>query len=271
MTCPRRSLDRPRPVKVMRNVRESRRISRIEFRDQYAVCASPGQFLMVYVPGLDEIPLAVSNIDGDIVTVLIKAVGECTEALCEKREGDLIGVRGPYGSGFKFTGDKRSLLIGGGLGIAPLLLLAKRLSELHSEIITVMGAPTGEDLAMVDAFTEYSKVEVVTNDGSVGEKGLASDRASKIILEQEFCCVYACGPETMLAKLVDICAERRVQIQVSLERWIKCGIGLCGSCVLDPTGLLVCLDGPVFSGDQLKQVKDFGRFYRKASGAKVGF
>lgn len=270
MNCSGRPPDRPRPVKVTKNVREGKTISRIEFHDPYAARASPGQFLMVYVPGLDEIPLAVSNVDGNVSTILVKAVGEGTKALCEKGEGDLIGVRGPYGSGFELAGAK-DLLVGGGVGVAPLLLLAKRLKGLGSEIGTIVGTSTGEELAMVDAFATYSTVEVVTEDGSVGEKGLASDKATKRILGERFDRVYACGPEAMLAKLVNVCTERQVPIQVSLERWIKCGTGLCGSCVLDPLGLLVCSDGPVFSGDQLKQVTDFGRFYRKASGIKVPF
>jgi len=270
LSCSGRPPDRPRPVKVARNVRECKTISRIEFRDEYAARASPGQFLMVYVPGLDEIPLAVSNVDGNVTTILVKAVGESTKALCEKREGDLIGVRGPYGSGFELAGAK-DLLVGGGVGVAPLPFLAKRLKGIGSEIRTIVGAPTGDELAMVDAFETCSTVEVVTDDGSVGERGLASDKAMRRISGEKFDRVYACGPEAMLAKLVTICTERQVPIQVSLERWIKCGTGLCGSCVLDPLGLLVCSDGPVFSGDQLKHVTDFGRFHRAASGVKVPF
>jgi dihydroorotate dehydrogenase electron transfer subunit len=270
LTCPGRPLDRPRPVRVMGNVRENGKVCRIEFRDDRAACASPGQFLMAYVPGVDEIPLAASNIEGDVVTVLVKAVGECTLALCAKREGDIVGIRGPYGNGFKLMG-QRALLVGGGLGIAPLLLLARRLSESGRECVTVMGAPTRADLAMVAALSAYSKVEVVTDDGSMGARGMASDHAARRLREEEFGCVYACGPEAMLAQLVGICAQRRVHIQVSLERWMKCGIGLCGSCVLDPTGLLVCSDGPVFSGDQLQGVGDFGRYYRRPSGAKAKF
>ena len=268
--CTGRPPDRPRPVRVMGNVRENVKVSRIEFRDGQAACASPGQFLMAYVPGMDEIPLAVSNIEGDVVTVLVKAVGECTLALCQKGEGDIIGIRGPYGHGFNLSG-KRALLVGGGLGIAPLLLLARRLSESGRECVTVMGATTRDDLAMVAAFSAYSKVEVVTDDGSLGARGMASDHAAQRLREGGFDRVYACGPEEMLAKLVGICAQRGVPIQVSLERWMKCGIGLCGSCVLDPTGLLVCSDGPVFSGEQLQQVGDFGRFYRRPSGAKAKF
>jgi len=270
LTCSGRPPDRPRPVKVLGNTREGRAISRIEFRDPYVASASPGQFLMAYVPGADEIPLAVSAIDGDVSTILVKAVGDCTRALCEKREGDVIGIRGPYGKGFELAGAK-DLLVGGGVGVAPLPLLAKGLKGINSEIRTVVGASTGEELAMVDVFTPYSEVDVMTDDGSIGERGLASDKAMKMIAVEGFDRVYACGPEVMLVKLVDFCVERGVSIQVSLERWIKCGTGLCGSCVLDPLGLLVCLDGPVFSGDKLKQVTDFGRFYRTASGTKVPF
>lgn len=270
MTCSGRPPDRPRLVKVLSNTREGRTISRIEFQDPYVARASPGQFLMAYVPGLDEIPLAVTDVEGDVSAILVKAVGECTRALCEKREGDAIGIRGPYGNGFELAGAK-DLLVGGGVGVAPLPFLAKGLKGIDSEIRAVVGASTGEELAMVDALTPYSKVEVMTDDGSIGEKGLASDKAMKMISGEVFDRVYACGPEAMLVKLVDFCTERRVPIQVSLERWIKCGTGLCGSCVLDPLGLLVCSDGPVFSGDQLKQVTDFGRFYRTASGTKVPF
>jgi len=270
LSCSGRPLDRPRPVKVIKNVREGKAISSIEFRDPYVARASPGQFLMVYVPGLDELPLAVSDVDGDVSTILVKAVGEGTRALCEMRVGDLFGVRGPYGNGFELAGAK-DMLVGGGVGVAPLLLLAKRLKGIGSEVRAIVGASTRDDLAIVDALAAYSTVEVVTEDGSAGERGLASDKATGRILGEKFDRVYACGPEAMLAKLVNVCAGVQVPIQVSLERWIKCGTGLCGSCVLDPLGLLVCSDGPVFSGDQLRQVTDFGRFYRRASGIKVPF
>jgi dihydroorotate dehydrogenase electron transfer subunit len=225
---------------------------------------------MLYVPGLDEVPLALADVEGDAISVLVKAVGECTRAICELREGSLIGVRGPYGHGFDLQVG-RSLLVGGGVGAAPLLFLAKRLAGLGCEIRAVLGAATAEELAVADAFAAHSEVEVSTDDGSAGVMGLASGVAARRILGEEFDCVYACGPEAMLVRLVDNCAKRRVRIQVSLERWIKCGMGICGSCVLDPLGQLVCLDGPVFSGDQLKQATDFGKFFRKTSGSRVAF
>ncbi|MGQ9513615.1 MAG: dihydroorotate dehydrogenase electron transfer subunit [Thermoproteota archaeon] len=265
-----RPLDSPRRVEVLANEQEGTNIWRIEFQDKQASLATPGQFIMVYVPGFDEIPISVADIEGTVIKIAVKALGECTEALSKKKKGDLIGVRGPYGNGFKLFGG-RVLLVGGGTGTAPLLLLAKRLSNSCSEITSIIGATTGEQLLFCKALSKYCKVKPVTEDGSVGEKGMAYDLAKNEILSGRFDYVYACGPEPMMVKLVELCLKERVQIQCSLERWFKCGVGLCGSCVLDDLGLRVCTDGPVFSGDQLARVSDFGRYYRNASGSKVPF
>jgi len=269
LTC-QRPLDRPRPVKILEIERECQSTWSIEFEDMYAASSSPGQFVMVYVPGLDEVPISIADIEGSTVRIAVKVVGDCTRALCQKRAGELIGIRGPYGKGFElFEGN--ALLVGGGTGAAPLLFLARRLSSRCSNITTIIGAPTGEELLFKEALSKYCKVKPVTEDGSVGEKGSAYDLAESEIIGGEFDHAYICGPEPMMARLVRLCIDEGIHVQASLERWIKCGVGLCGSCVLDKLGLRVCVDGPVFSGDILSKVEDFGRFYRRPSGSKVHF
>ncbi|MBO3803933.1 MAG: dihydroorotate dehydrogenase electron transfer subunit [Candidatus Brockarchaeota archaeon] len=261
-------MDRPRPVKILRVERECKSVWSIEFEDEHVASASPGQFIMAYLPGLDEIPLSVSDVEGSVAKIAVKAVGDCTRALCGKKAGEAIGVRGPYGKGFElFEGS--ALLVGGGVGAAPLLFLARMLSAKCSKVKAIIGAPTGDELLFLDALSKHCVVLPVTEDGSAGEKGSACDLAEREIAGGGFDHAYVCGPEPMMAKIVKLCASKNVHVQASLERWFKCAVGLCGSCVLDKLGLRVCADGPVFSGDQLAKVDDFGRFCRSRSGSKV--
>jgi len=248
------------------------RFSTIYFRDRYVSKSSPGQYVMVWVPGCDEIPLSVSHVEGGVCAVTVKNVGEATSRLCGVRGGERLGVRGPFGKGFKCVGVK-PLVVAGGVGVAGVRLLIYRLIKRSASPTLVLGARTSEENIFHDEFLKLSrggllKYYPVTEDGSLGERGLASDIAERLLLSSSFDQVYACGPEKMLYKLFQLVSGMKVGAQFSLERYIKCAVGLCGQCVLDDEGLLVCKDGPVFSKSVLKRVKDFGRFSRNASGAK---
>ncbi|HDN17918.1 MAG TPA: dihydroorotate dehydrogenase electron transfer subunit [Candidatus Bathyarchaeota archaeon] len=243
-------------------------IYRITFMDSKCRDSTPGQFLMIWIPNVDEIPLSISNVRGDEVTLLVRRVGEATEALTSMKPGMKIGVRGPYGNGFSLV-KGRVLLIGGGLGVAPLIYLASKLRELGSEIISILGFKTSSEVIGVEELQPSQEIHIFTEDGSLGEKGTPLKILRKVIREELPKKVYTCGPETMMWRVVNLCLSLNIPVEASLERYMKCAMGICASCVLDPLGLRVCRDGPVFSGEVLKNVSDFGRWIRLPTGEKA--
>ena len=240
-----------------------------------------GQFVMIWVPGVDEVPMSLSGCDDDgDWAITVKNVGECTKAIHNLNIGDYIGVRGPLGNSFEFPKDqsKTSILIGGGFGIAPLKYLASDLSKRSFKTIIIEGAKIGEELLFINDFktlnNEYSEIFFCTDDGSYGVKGMASDTFENQIKnytksDLSNLIIYSCGPEKMLYSIFQICERYNIKLQVSLERIMRCGCGLCGLCAMDPLGLLVCKDGPVFSLKELKQLEDFGKHKRDFTGKKV--
>ena len=224
--------------------------------------AIPGQFVMVWIPGVDEIPMSLSHI-GSETAITVEKVGEATEAMHGMKEGDKLGIRGPYGHGFEIMGEK-ALFVAGGTGIAPLLPLIK-IYEGEKEV--VLGARTKELLLFENELKKIATLHVSTDDGSFGFKGFATDLAAHLINEKEFDAVYVCGPEVMMKKMLNICNEKNIPMQASLERYMKCGVGICDSCAID--GYHVCKDGPVFSGKILSRIKDFGKWKRDEAGRKI--
>ncbi len=225
--------------------------------------AIPGQFLMIWIRGVDEIPMSLSYTNA----ITVQKVGEATAALFKLKKGDSIGVRGPYGNGFKITG-ARNLIIGGGVGAAALALLAEKMAEMGIEVTTLLGAKTRSELLFIKRFTKAGRLLIATDDGTLGYKGYVTELIKETGLD--FDQIYICGPELMMAKLLrELKKNSKASIaQFSLSRYIKCGIGLCGSCCIDPSGLRVCREGPVFQGDSLIN-SELGKYMRDASGKKV--
>lgn len=212
----------------------------------------PGQFVMVWLPEVDEIPMSVSHSGPGSIGITVKMVGEATEALCRVSRGDRVRVRGPYGKGFEPSG-KKALLVAGGVGSAPLLPVAKHLIDRDSEILAVIGARTESELILAGEFSDLgADVVVSTDDGSAGFHGTASELCSETVEKREFDSIYCCGPEPMIRAVVDVAQSRGIWGQASVERLIKCGIGLCGSCAI--SNRLVCRDGPVFDLVQLDEL-----------------
>jgi len=224
--------------------------------------ATPGQFVMIWIPGIDEIPMSLSYI-GKKTAITVEKVGEATEALHKMKEGDKVGIRGPYGKGFEIVG-KKALFVAGGTGIASLLPLIKKY---EGEKHVVIGARTKDLLLFNEELERISNVHISTDDGSLGFKGFASELAKEIMEKEKFDIVYTCGPELMMRKILDICIEKKVPLQASLERYMKCGVGICDSCAID--GYHVCKDGPVFNSSILAKIKDFGRWKRDEAGRRI--
>ena len=207
--------------------------------------AEPGQFVMVWLPGLDEKPF--SLVRADPVTLAVARVGPFTTALHALGVGDRLWLRGPLGRPFALPPRHTQLpilLVGGGYGVAPLYFLAERALATGRGVSVVIGARTAADVVFAGHFAGLGvKVEITTDDGSLGQHGVATDAAARLLDERAFQALYACGPEPMLEAVEGLAQTRSLPAQLSYERYMRCGFGVCGSCVRQ--GWLVCRDGPV--------------------------
>ncbi|MFQ5815014.1 MAG: dihydroorotate dehydrogenase electron transfer subunit [Candidatus Hydrothermarchaeaceae archaeon] len=232
------------------------------------VDAIPGQFVMVWIPGLDEKPFSLSYVKGDMGVTVLK-LGPFTTEMHTLNEGDMLGVRGPFGRGFKISGDK-ILIVGGGCGVAPLAPLAEIACNRGKDVTAILGARTASEVLFSERIRKAgARVIITTDDGTAGLKGYTVDALKDLLKEEDFdqCCT--CGPEVMMARVVEQ-THGKIPTQASLERYFKCGIGICGQCVLDEAGLRVCKEGPVFRYKELID-GEFGKYRRDASGAKIPF
>ena len=211
--------------------------------------AQPGQFVMLWLPGVDERPYSVAG--GDPLTLTVVAVGPFSEALHGLNVGDALWVRGPLGQGFRLpapASGKRLLLVGGGYGVAPLLFLANEAIAAGCSVTTVVGARTAADVLLVEGFSAAgAQVYVTTEDGSLGVAGRVLPTVETLMGEAVPDVLYACGPVGMLEALEGACTARDVPHQLSWEARMRCGMGLCGTCEVRgrSDGWLACHDGPV--------------------------
>jgi len=253
-------LNRPRAARILRTEELARNITSITLENKLDPLPSPGQFIMVW-NGEDEKPMGVARVDEDSITFLVKAVGPFTRSLRTLGEGDVLGIRGPYGRPFD-TSFERPLLVGGGIGASPLLYLASRMLEEGRKPEMVIGFNTERDAFYVERFEALGTTSICTDDGSRGKKGSVCDNLPSL---DRYDCVFTCGPEPMMASVGRLAEAAGVPTQLLVERYFKCGIGLCGSCSLGK--LLVCRDGPVFFWEQLKGT-EFGLFKRDECGLR---
>src|SRR3989344_3373265 len=254
--CKEWKTELPEMVEITKVTQEAKDIKSFFFKFDKEV--RPGQFVMVWVPGVDEKPYVVSYQKGKEMAISSHMIGPFTKALDRLRKGDKIGVRGPYGKGF--TPKKNACVIGGGVGMASV-----------STLIDALGNPTilmgARDKAHVLYKKRYPKAMIATDDGSEGFHGFVTDLFKEQLKKKRFSIVYTCGPEIMMKKVVEICNEKGIDCEASVERYMKCGYGICGNCVIDDQ--LVCVDGPVFNREKLNKLNDFGRFEHLKNGKKV--
>jgi dihydroorotate dehydrogenase electron transfer subunit len=220
----------------------------------------PGQFVHLRVAtGADIIlrrPFSVHRAEGSRLEILYQVLGAGTLRLAEKDAGDTsMDVVGPLGHGWEIPeGAAHALIVTGGLGAAPLGMLAEQLAERGVATVVAMGAPSAERLVAREHFQRVARrVEVATDDGSAGERGFVTAISERLLAAERFDVVYTCGPEVMQRIVVAQAAARGASCQVSLERLMACGIGACLSCVVKTvTGQKrACVDGPVFNAEEV--------------------
>ncbi|MEM4348203.1 MAG: dihydroorotate dehydrogenase electron transfer subunit [Candidatus Anstonellaceae archaeon] len=223
--------------------------------------AVPGQFIMVWLPSAeDEKPYSLAGCRPVQITVGMR--GPFSKALCSLTPGDYLWIRGPYGRGFELQG-KKILLVGGGYGFAPLRFLAKEAKKKKIRAVAVCGARS-KALLLKPA---SCRTIFTTDDGSAGIKGNVLEGIKEALRFSSFDVVYTCGPEKMMEAVALQSEKLGMPAQLLLERYMKCGIGICGHCCCGDK--IVCFDGPMFWFSELKSNPDFGKFWRDKSGKKV--
>lgn len=237
----------------------------VTYRFRADIGGLPGQFVMAWIPRYDELPMALSYL-GPVKGITVRDYGDATHALADFRPGDRVGIRGPYGNAFRLEGE-RILAVAGGSGMASVIAAIEAFAQQGAHLTTAVGARSSKDLLFADRASASGEVHVATDDGSRGFHGFVPALAEKLMDRGRFDQVLTCGPERMMKAVVDACAKRSIPVQAAVERYMKCGIGICDACALD--GLLVCLDGSIFTGEQLAAIEDFGRFRRDKSGRRV--
>jgi len=259
-------------VKIEDIRRETSEVKSFFFKDRLCSRAKPGQFVMVWVPDVDEVPMSLSSIGSRMCSISVKRVGEATRALHRLKIGDYIGVRGPFGNGFRVV-KGRVMVVGGGTGATALMPLVESLVKEKAEVTFLLGAKTRNGLLFVDRMKavlpkEKERFGVATEDGSYGFKGVVTGLAEGYLAKEGFDMIYTCGPEPMMREMFLLANRFSVPLQASLERLMRCAIGICGTCMIGR--FRVCKDGPVFTDKQLRKVsREFGFFRREFDGSRV--
>ena len=264
-------INEPKIVEITDIIEETPTIKTFKFDWDYETLGkpNPGEFLMVW-NFKNEKPMSIAQINDDELAITVKNIGEFTSQLHDLKIGDKIGVRGSYGNGFNnsFEG-KKILAIGGGVGMAPINAIASDLVKKGNEVSVISAAQTKDEL-LYGAFLEKLGVDVhyCTDDGSFGFKGFATNCLDDLLEVSTYDYAFVCGPEIMMKGIYDILEASSIPAQYSLERYMKCALGVCGQCCVDGEGWRICVEGPVFENDKIKQITEFGKYRRDASGVK---
>jgi len=224
-----------------------------------SLAAEPGQFVMAWLPGLEDKPFSLAG--ADPIRLTVAAVGPFSRAMHRLQAGDRLWLRGPLGRGFALPAGPAGqslLLIGGGYGVAPLLFLARRAAAPFDKLrahptAMIIGARSSRDLILVEAFEALGvSLWLTTEDGSRGVTGRVTDALPLALAHwpRRPAAVYACGPTGMLEAVARHSAAAGLPMQLAWEAPMRCALGLCGSCEVGQ-GWLACLDGPVFAFNPL--------------------
>ena len=220
---------------------------------------APGQFVQVRVDGSPSTylrrPISIHDVDfaQNEISLLVQRVGEGTRCLGNVVVGHNINIMLPLGNGFTFPEkEEKVLLVGGGIGIAPLYYFAKMLNAKGVRPMLLLGGKTDADLLRLDDYQQFGDTFVTTEDGSLGEKGFVTQHS--VWQKQCFDKIYVCGPKPMMKAVAKLAAEKNTWCEVSLENLMACGLGACLCCVEDTADghVCVCKEGPVFDTRRLK-------------------
>ncbi len=251
---------KPLMLRVAENKTEAPDYATLFF--DHGLAFRPGQFVMVWIPGLDEKPYTISHHSPDRFGITIEAKGIFSGKAVTLAKGYLVGIRGPFGNGFDIQ-PGHTAVVAGGCGMSPLATLVE---QLPGDATLIHGARSKDFLLFPERFAVPR--EFCTDDGSLGHKGFVTDLLEHRIKNGgPLDMVYACGPEIMMYKIFELCEAHGIPCQVSLERYMRCGFGVCGACVCGKQ--VVCKDGPVFHSRTLREMKDLNKKALLKSGREV--
>jgi len=218
--------------------------------------------------------MSVAEDDGTQLKITFFAVGDMTQQLAQCSKGDLVGLRGPFGTHYEWEKKQKLALVAGGYGAAPMHFVAKEAIKDKCPVRVFVGARSEEHLLYINELNTLKgvTVHIATDDGSVGYKGYNVAELTEMIEGGElYDQIFACGPEMMLKAVSDLSAKCKIPSQLSLERYMKCGYGLCGNCTVDPLGIRLCTDGPVVKNELCRKIEEFGKYHRDDVGRKHEF
>jgi dihydroorotate dehydrogenase electron transfer subunit len=216
----------------------------------------PGQFVEVRIDQTPSVflrrPISICFVDrtANELWLLVATIGDGTRWLGSLQPGDTVNCVLPLGNGFEKpsgkTAGSKLLLIGGGVGVAPLLYLGAMLKDQDREVTFLLGGRSAKDVLLLDEFKKYGRVCVTTEDGTLGEKGFVTNHN---VLSDDFDKIYTCGPTPMMKAVARYANEKGIDCEASLENMMACGLGACLCCVEKTTegNLCVCKEGPVFN------------------------
>jgi len=273
----------PKYIKIFQITNDNPQVKTFYF--DYQLDSKPGQFVMLWIPEIDQKPFSIAYDDGQKFGLTVFKRGPLTEKLFDMKVGDRVGITGPYGTNFSVKPNTHYIMVAGGYGAAPLGFLAEQaVAQNNVTIDFCIGARNKDLLLFEDRINNIpnTKIHISTDDGSKGHHGFATDLLQKLIAslpargearggESEKKLVVTCGPELMEKKVLDICNEQSVDCEVSIERYMKCGYGICGQCAVDPIGICMCTHGPVVKKELANQITEFGKYHRDKSGKIIHY
>lgn len=219
----------------------------------------PGQFVEVRIDNAPDVflrrPISIHFFDPqkNLLYLMVQVVGKGTKRMAALNVGDVLNLILPLGNTFSIPeSPQRLLLVGGGVGVAPLLYLGAELKKKGHRVTFLLGARTANDLLRMEAFKGYGDVYVTTEDASWGEKGFVTQHS--LLQQQNFDFIYTCGPTPMMQAVARYAKEKGIPCEASLENTMACGLGACLCCVTDTQHghKCVCSDGPIFNINELK-------------------
>ena len=252
--------DLPAVLPISKVIREGKGQKTIFVKHRADV--KPGQFYMLWIPGIDSKPYAVSYCNKNEIGFTSAAIGKFSNAFDKLKVGDKIGLFGPYGN--SFSAKNNACVVAGGIGISSVSTLIDKLKN----PTIIYGTRKKECLIYLKRY-KNKKLLIATDDGSYGRRGFTTDVLKELLQDKnkKIKIVYTCGPEIMMKKVFEICRKHNIECEASLERFMKCAFGVCGACAIDDK--LVCIDGPIFNSEQLDKLDEFGKYARIKTGRKV--
>ncbi len=239
----------PRSCLVVENYRcsESIYLLKLKLLDNQDFDPKPLQFVMLWLPGIKEIPLSIADYNGSQILFIYRIRGRGTKALSEYKHG-FVGIRGPLGKPFDISKYRSVLVVAGGVGIAPIPFLVRKFNGVEIDI--VWGVKRSSELCRdiveyIRSIRSDIRIYLASEDGEIGFRGTVLDLAKELVLKKQYDVVFAVGPNEMLKRFCMDFEFNGLKF-VAPETIVKCGMGMCGSCILSPTHYLLCKDGPVF-------------------------